>query len=142
VSVPGEVQRELVSITSEAVTNAVKHANATEIVVELRFPLQPDEPLLLSIRDNGPMRQQVEPRPGHLGLHFMQVSADAIGATLEWLMQAAGGTEVRVVAPTKGLPKQEEDTALDEWWSGKQLAEDEGGVVSADEVAAQPALVR
>lgn len=142
VAVPSQVQRELVSITSEAVTNAVKHANATEILVEMQFPLQPDQPLLLSIRDNGPLQRQVEPQAGHLGLHFMQASADAIGATIEWPVQETGGTEVRVVAPRDGLPKQEEDATLDEWWSGKQLADDEGGVDNADDRVAQPASAR
>lgn len=122
VAVPSHVQRELLSITREAITNAVKHANADEIVVELRFPLQPDEPLRLSIRDNGPLQQEVEPKAGHLGLHFMQESADAIGATINWLVQATGGTEVRVVAPRNGRPEQEEDAELDDWWSGEQLA--------------------
>lgn len=122
VAVPSHVQRELLSITREAITNAVKHANADEIVVELWFPLQPDEPLRLSIRDNGPLREQVEPKAGHLGLHFMQESADAIGATINWLVQDTGGTEVRVVAPRNGRQEQEEDAELDAWWSGVQLA--------------------
>lgn len=122
VAVPSHVQRELLSITREAITNAVKHANADEIVVELLFPLQPDEPLRLSIRDNGPLQQEVEPKAGHLGLHFMQESADAIGATITWLVQETGGTEVRVVAPRNGRQEQEEDAELDAWWSGEQLA--------------------
>lgn len=136
VVVPGHVQRELLSITREAVTNAVKHANATEIVVELRFPLQSNDPLLLSIRDNGPTRQQVEPKAGHLGLHFMQESADAIGATIDWVVQKTGGTEVQVVAPKDGLPKKEYDTALDDWWSREQVAEEEIGPYEADLSAA------
>lgn len=137
VAVPSHVQRELLSITHEAITNAVKHANATEIVVELLFPLQPDEQLRLSIRDNGPSRQQVEPQARHLGLHFMQESADSIGATINWLVQETGGTKVQVVAPRNGRQEQEEDAALDDWWGGEQLADeassqDEAEVSAAD----------
>jgi signal transduction histidine kinase len=136
VAVPSHVQRELLSITREAITNAVKHANADEIVVELQFPLQPDEPLRLSIRDNGSLQQEVEPKAGHLGLHFMQESADAIGATITWLVRETGGTEVQVVAPRNGRPEQEEDAALDEWWSGEQLAAEAGSQDAAELSAA------
>lgn len=137
VTVPSHVQRELLSITREAITNAVKHANADEIVVELLFPLQPDEPLRLSVRDNGPLQQEVEPKAGHLGLHFMQESADAIGATINWLVRETGGTEVRVMAPRNGRQEQEEDAALDDWWSGEQLADETSSRDEADVLAAE-----
>jgi aromatic ring-cleaving dioxygenase len=67
--------------------------------------------------------KEVEPKAGHLGLHFMQESADAIGATIDWLALETGGTEVRVVAPRNGRPEQAEDASLDDWWSGEPLAD-------------------
>lgn len=99
VAVDRQVHRELVLIAREAVTNVIKHAAATEIVVTLRFPAQANEPLELTIRDNGTTRQQVTPKAGHLGLHFMRESADAIGATITWELLETGGTAVRIIAP-------------------------------------------
>lgn len=110
VPVDRQVHRELVLIAREAVANAIKHAAATEIVVTLRFPAQTKEPIELTIRDNGTTRQQVTPKAGHLGLHFMHESADSIGATISWNLLEEGGTVVRVITPI--ADRQDKDLIL------------------------------
>lgn len=115
VAVGRQVHRELVLIAREAVMNAVKHAAASEIVVALRFPAQADEPILLTIRDNGRTAQAISPKAGHLGLHFMRESADAIGATITWQLLETGGMAVVVSAPNDGRAETELMTLPDSW---------------------------
>ncbi|MEI7642671.1 MAG: ATP-binding protein [Chloroflexales bacterium] len=99
VPVERQVHRELVLIAREALINAIKHADATEIHVDLQFPAERDNVLTLIIRDNGRTRQRVTPKAGHMGLSFMRESADAIGATIRWEPVAMGGTAVIVTLP-------------------------------------------
>jgi signal transduction histidine kinase len=93
------VHHELVRIAHEALTNAVKHAQATRIGVQLRFPAKPGEPLTLSVIDNGRTQQSIVPQRGHWGLRYMQESADAIGGTIQWERCIGGGTCVAVTVP-------------------------------------------
>ena len=76
------IQREAMRIAREALTNAIKHAAASRIVVELRYPSTPDEPIELIVRDNGRNAQAIEPRPGHWGIPNMYESARAVGGLL------------------------------------------------------------
>ncbi|NTU82809.1 MAG: hypothetical protein HGA45_26155 [Chloroflexales bacterium] len=130
-----QLHRELVLIAREAVTNAIKHAVATEIVVALSFPPERDAPLTLTIRDNGLARQQVAPKAGHIGLHFMQESADTIGATIAWLPQATGGIAVQVVAPIAGREDDSLGAAMPRWWVGEAAVADEGWFATVAPVA-------
>jgi len=57
-----QTQWEALRITREALTNAVKHARATEIVVHLRYPDTQISLIQLVIRDNGRSGQVIEPR--------------------------------------------------------------------------------
>jgi len=71
----------LYRITQEAVSNAVKHANAKLIRIELRNVA---EKTLLTVTDDGigyppTMRE----KPDCMGIHIMQYRAKMIGATLE-----------------------------------------------------------
>lgn len=92
-------QREIFRIAREALTNAVKHAEATEIVVTLRYPEHAGGWVMLTVADNGQTGQQVAPRPGHWGVRNMRESAAAVGGILETRRVARGGTEVAVSFP-------------------------------------------
>lgn len=126
VPVDRQMHREVVRIAREAITNAIKHAAATEIVVALRFPARADEPLILTIRDNGPTRQPIAPKEGHLGMHFMLESADTIGAALTWQPQETGGIEVKVIAPLTGRQEHVLPSELDQWLDKGPLDSEEG----------------
>jgi signal transduction histidine kinase len=109
------VYRELVVITREGVTNAVKHGQANEIVVALRVPAGEDQPLVLSIRNDGPLQGEIMAKAGHVGLHFMHESAARIGATIAWIPQATGGVDVVVTAPRVGRPEPDDSGLLSDW---------------------------
>ena len=82
-------------IASEALTNAVRHARATRVEVEMRDGGQPS----IAVRDDGVGMPSV-PRPGSHGLSSMRNRAATIGATLEVESGGASpGTEVRLVLP-------------------------------------------
>src|SRR5205823_3409162 len=86
--VPAQTQREALRITREALTNAVKHADATTIEVQLRYPAQPTDLLRLTIRDNGRGAPVIAPRSGHFGVRNMVESAHAVGGKLRFCSEA------------------------------------------------------
>ena len=82
-------------VVQESLTNAARHARATE--VELRLERSEDRDIVLCVRDNGvglPHRPQA--RYGILG---MRERAMLIGATLTIENHAEGGVQVRLTAP-------------------------------------------
>jgi two-component system nitrate/nitrite sensor histidine kinase NarX len=83
-----------VQITREALTNTVKHAQATEITIRLRYPLPPDDMAQLTISDNGRTGQVVTVKPGHWGVPNMYESACAVSGALELNREVHGGTVV------------------------------------------------
>jgi len=77
-------------IAQEAVNNAVKHSQATEIAVELcAF----NDWITLNVQDDGVGFQRVAGRKG-MGLHIMESRARAIGASFEVRRRLTGGTVV------------------------------------------------
>jgi PAS domain S-box-containing protein len=96
-----ELETACFRITQEALTNIVRHANASEIVIQLA---RSENQLLLSIKDNGVgfdpsgLRKRA-PRAATLGLVSMQERAHAAGGTVEIHSRIARGTEVRFKLP-------------------------------------------
>jgi signal transduction histidine kinase len=93
------IQREALRITREAMMNAIKHANATEIVVTLTYPTEPSAPLLLTISDNGPGGPPFPYKPDHFGLPNIIESARFVGGTLTLCAEPTGGTTVIFTCP-------------------------------------------
>ena len=88
----------LYRIAQEALTNIVKHADATEVLVSLQSG--PEE-VKLCIRDNGRGFDPGSVPPDHMGLRIMGERAQAIGATLTVTSIPGEGTEVAVVRASK-----------------------------------------
>jgi signal transduction histidine kinase len=88
-------QLELFRIVQEALTNVLRHAEATKVVVELG--LRPDR-VTLVVRDDGrgfdPATRGIRAR--RLGLTSMHERADAIGGRFAIESAPGGGTAVRV----------------------------------------------
>jgi len=94
------VRDEIYRIGSEALRNAFRHAEATQIEVELRYD---DRQLRLRIRDDGkgidPSFLTPEGREGHFGLHGMRERAKLIGGKLTVWTAPESGTEVELSVP-------------------------------------------
>jgi signal transduction histidine kinase/ligand-binding sensor domain-containing protein len=100
---PAEIERHVLRIAQEAVTNALKHARPTRI--ELAFSFLP-EAMSVVVRDDGPgpgpgPGPEGEAPPGRFGLQGMRERATLIGATLSIGKGAAGGTEVALRVPRR-----------------------------------------
>jgi signal transduction histidine kinase len=89
---PGAIHH-LVCIGQEAITNAIRHGQASVIDIRLRYE---EESLNLLIRDNGSGLQSFDlKRAGHFGIAVMEERARKLGGTLR-LNSATSGTEVAV----------------------------------------------
>lgn len=119
------LRRALVRIVREALTNAIKHASPTEIWVTLRLPAEEQEPLVLTVQNDGltPPRP-ISATPGHWGVRNMREYADAVGATIAWSVPATGGTLVTVVVPAavviNGVPPEVPWSTLPSWTEGPE----------------------
>jgi signal transduction histidine kinase len=86
-------------IAQEALNNAVKHAQASNILVRLT---ENGDGVLLEVADSGNGFDTRAPRNGHLGLHFMEERAAAVGGQLEVESEMGQGTRVRLWLPAQG----------------------------------------
>lgn len=94
----GEVQ----CIVIEAVNNALRHADAGEILLRLEYRFRG---LSLSIRDDGRgLPADLNPeigRPGHWGLRGMRERAELLGAELVWVSAPGQGTTLTLTMPAR-----------------------------------------
>lgn len=88
---------QLYRIAQEALTNAVKHAKASRIVVELACRDQGQ--LTLTVQDDGIGRDQARRTSGGLGMGIMQHRARLINGNLTVADAAGGGTLVSCSIP-------------------------------------------
>ena len=91
------MRHELTRIVREASANAVKHAGATTIAVELDGA--PDGSLWLMIADDGDGFDIDEGREGGFGLTSMRQRAERIGAELTITSVLGQGTVVELTVP-------------------------------------------
>jgi two-component system NarL family sensor kinase len=94
-SLPTEVESNLLRIGQEALTNAIRHANADEIRVELVYDR---DQVCLRVKDNGQgFGVGSIPSSEGFGLLGMSERAERIGAQLTIRSQPGQGTEIIVV---------------------------------------------
>ena len=91
---PAEVQVALYRIAQEALNNAAKHAEASQ--VDVHFQCEAGR-VTLSIRDDGQGFDVDNIPPGHLGVGIMRERAAAVSAELEIESEPGSGTKVSVV---------------------------------------------
>jgi signal transduction histidine kinase len=100
---PHDLQVVVYRICQEALNNIAKHANASQVEIELR---RDDEGLELHIRDNGRGFATEELAPsGHYGLGMMRERAEAVNAVLTLASRPGQGTEI--ILRWRDAPKQE-----------------------------------
>lgn len=100
-SLQEQIRLALYRIYQIAITNVVRHAQATEVEIRLRLE---DEFIILEVEDNGqgfeiPKRWLDTAREGHLGLLGAYERAQAIGGELKVTSRRGEGTLLRVVVP-------------------------------------------
>jgi signal transduction histidine kinase len=101
---PAHVVHHLRMMAQEAVTNALKHAQASEITIGLRVE---DARLRLSIQDNGRglNAAATQGTPGHFGCMGMRERCLRIHAEVAWQSQPGQGTTVTVTLPLNLKPE-------------------------------------
>ena len=98
-SVGSTLEHHLLRIAQEAVANAVKHASATHLDIQLAFA---DDEVRLTVADDG---QGFDPDTvltggaGHFGLRGLRSRASKIGGILEIVSRPGAGTRITVRAP-------------------------------------------
>ncbi len=95
------IRDEIYLIGHEALSNAFRHAHASDIEVELEYA---SSHLRLLVRDNGSgIDTQIlrSGRDGHWGLSGMKERAEKIGGKLKVLSRAIAGTEVELSVPSR-----------------------------------------
>jgi ligand-binding sensor domain-containing protein/two-component sensor histidine kinase len=95
---PARTEGELLRIAQEAVTNTVRHAQATHIDIQLHFSRRR---VKMIITDNGRGFSTDTPSitDGHFGITGMKERAQQIGGSVTVTSKQAEGTEVQVEAP-------------------------------------------
>jgi PAS domain S-box-containing protein len=98
-SAPLDVKEALYRIGVESMNNAVKHAQATRISLQLQTR---DGTITLEVHDDGVGFDPQGEYPGHLGLRSMRERATPIGAALEIESTPGRGAQVRVCVHLPG----------------------------------------
>ncbi len=94
------VASHLFRIAQEAVSNAVKHGKAREILIRLEVA---HENALLVVTDDGVGVPEASAPSDGMGLHIMKYRAGVIGGSLSVLPRAVGGSEVVCAFPREHL---------------------------------------
>jgi signal transduction histidine kinase/ligand-binding sensor domain-containing protein len=99
---PAETEREIMRVAQEAIHNVKKHAEASQMWVQLEYG---PETVALEVRDDGrggALERKPEASQGHFGLTGMRERAAAIGGTLEVGSARGEGTTIRLSVPARG----------------------------------------
>jgi len=107
---------EVYLIGREAVLNAVLHARASEIEIELEFAIKS---LRIGVRDDGcgiNAQELRSGRKGHWGLTGMKERAERIGGELKVRSSTGVGTEIELVVPGQVAFKSRSNRAA-RWFS-------------------------
>jgi signal transduction histidine kinase len=98
ISMEPESQVILFRIVQEALQNTLKHAQATQIQIRIEESLHG---LKVSVLDNGKGFLESQLQHRGMGLNNMQKRTRLLGGTVQWNAPKTGGTEVKIVIPTK-----------------------------------------
>jgi len=90
-----EVAMHLYRITQEALSNAMRHANATRVNVRL---MRENQHVTISVADDG-RGSSIQSRPDGMGWRTMRYRAKLIGAEIKVESKPSGGTTIRCSLP-------------------------------------------
>ena len=89
----------LFRIVQEALTNVARHAQASDVTIEL---VEEDAQLVLSIKDNGEGMGEA-PRKEGIGLVSMRERASSVGGSFSFTRIPGEGATVKVCIPMRRL---------------------------------------
>ncbi|MEV8515668.1 sensor histidine kinase [Dactylosporangium sp. NPDC051484] len=92
-----QVEEALYRIALEALGNAARHAEASQVTVRLAGD---DSHVVLEVIDDGVGFSPDEPHPGRLGVRSMRERAALLGGTLDIHSAPGAGTVIRAALPT------------------------------------------
>ena len=95
------VSSHLFRLAQEALSNALRHAHPTLVVIRLA---RRGSNICLEIQDNGSGFKTLKPQRSGMGLRSMRYRADVIGAQLAITPGTGGGTVVSCLVPARELP--------------------------------------
>lgn len=98
-SLNAQQQVHALQIVREAVLNAIKHAQASEIIVHCTYTPEGDN--AIGISDDGIGIDSLHEPEGHYGLNIMSERAARLNGTLSISKRDTGGTEVYLVFPSQ-----------------------------------------
>jgi len=105
-----DIESNLLRISQEAITNAMKHSGASQINVRLSGG---PEAVQLAVEDNGAgFDPHVSTLSRGFGLISMQERADRIGGDLTILTNPGAGTKIHLLLPIPRTTTTEEDRSL------------------------------
>lgn len=93
VRLPGRVEMNLLRIGQEAASNAIKHGQAANVQIALRYTL---EKVILEVRDDGCGLSPEHAKAGHFGMLDMRERAVALGSRLVVESTVGNGTLISV----------------------------------------------
>jgi signal transduction histidine kinase len=109
---PARVEEQVLRIGQEAVVNAVRHAHAERVSIELAYD---SSRLVLRVNDDGqgfePARALSQNGNGHYGLTSMRERAEQVGGRLHVTSAPGRGTHIEASVPTGTLAERSERTA-------------------------------
>jgi signal transduction histidine kinase len=95
--VPDDVRPHLIAVLVEALSNAARHAGASEVWIDLIVESVEDRSSLrLEVRDNG---RGFVMGPGNSGLRNMRERAESVGGMCDVESDPESGTTIRWIAP-------------------------------------------
>jgi two-component system, LuxR family, sensor kinase FixL len=97
------VATHLFRIAQEAVSNAIRHGKATQVLIQLREELRGK--IVLLVNDNGSGFPPTPPRQKGMGLQIMQSRAGMIGGTLAAANHPGGGASIVCSVAISGAAK-------------------------------------
>jgi signal transduction histidine kinase len=101
------VATHLYRIAQEAVQNALKHSNPTQILIRLS---QNGDIIYLSITDNGLRGNEEDERDFGIGLNIIKFRANMVGGTLQVQRNAPNSTTISCVFQQKAVRESLHDT--------------------------------
>ncbi|MBC7499731.1 MAG: HAMP domain-containing protein [Herminiimonas sp.] len=97
-ALPDALEISAYRIVQEALTNVVRHAGATQVMIGLCLQ---NESLCMRIADNGGGASVTLVRAGHFGVRGMRERAESMAGSILFRTSAEGGLEVDVTLPVK-----------------------------------------